>query len=84
MAAVMTMCAALAVFAGGLVGVGIFAVIAVIGALAKFTPVGDNLIIGFVVISAIVVGVMAVGGAGYSLTGGGGHTAAPAAAPAGE
>ncbi|MBW2462276.1 MAG: hypothetical protein JRH11_11575 [Deltaproteobacteria bacterium] len=83
LAAIMSVCAIVGVLAGGIVGIVIFVVIAIIGAIARFTPVGDNLIIAVVVIASLIVGVTAVAGAGYSLTGGG-HVAAPAAAPASE
>lgn len=80
LAAVMIIAATVGILAGGVVGIAIFIVIAAIMAIAKFTPVGDNLIIGVVVIAALVVGVTAIAGAGYSLTGGGHvtQTAAPA------
>jgi hypothetical protein len=61
--AVMVGCALLAVLAGGVVGFAVLGGIAVVGAIAKFTPWGENLIIGVTIIFGLLVGALALYGA---------------------
>ncbi len=62
-AAIMVISTLVGVIAGGIGGFVLLGVLAGIGALAKFTPWGENLIIGVVILCGLVVGALAVYGA---------------------
>ena len=62
-AAIMVVCTLIVVFAGGVPGIGLLVGLAVIGAIARFTTFGENLIIVVVLIISMAIGALAVYGA---------------------
>jgi hypothetical protein len=59
-AIVMVLAAILAVLAGGLAAFVMVGVLVALGAIAKFTPMGENLMVGIVVLIGLIVGGIAV------------------------
>jgi hypothetical protein len=62
-AGIMVIATLVAVIAGGIGGFVLLGGLAGIGAVAKFTPWGENLIIGVVIVLGLIVGALALYGA---------------------
>ncbi len=62
-AGLMVLATLLAVVSGGIGGFVLLAGLAGIGAVAKFTPWGENLIVGVVIVCGLIVGALALYGA---------------------
>jgi len=60
---IMLLCALLGVVAGGVMGFVVLGGLAAVAAIARFTPWGENLIIGVVIIFGLIVGALALYGA---------------------